>query len=172
MRETLALAQSGLDGARWVAPEDLHITLRFLGDVSDEVAWAFSEAVAAIRCPRFSLALKGVGVFGGRRPKAVWARVVADEVLWDLQRAHEKAARAAGLPPEKRAFVPHVTLGRLKNSRPESVARYLARQEFLETPPMEVQEVTLFSARPGRGGGPYVPEEVFPLGESSHRSFG
>ncbi len=85
------------------------------------------------------------------------------EALQSLQRAHERAARAAGLPPEPRNFTPHVTVARLKGSSSEAVATYLERQGGLLGESFEVSRFVLFSSRASIGGGPYVVEAAYPL---------
>ncbi len=79
-----------------------------------------------------------------------------------LQKAHERAARLTGLPPEKRNFTPHVTLARLRNVSPFALAEYLARYGGFFSAPFEVSRFVLFSSRPNQGGGPYVVEGAYP----------
>ncbi|RMF00565.1 MAG: RNA 2',3'-cyclic phosphodiesterase, partial [Alphaproteobacteria bacterium] len=153
--ERLAALRGGLAGARWVEPENYHVTLRFLGDVDNAIAARFAEALAALQFPAFALHLEGLGSFGGRRPRALWAGVAASEPLLALQRAHEQAARAAGLEPEGRNFHPHVTLARLRSAKPPAVARWLEEKGGLAPMPIPVSRFVLYSSRASRGGGPY-----------------
>ena len=162
-REQLARLSLPLPGARWTDPDDMHLTLRFLGDVDAETANDFADALDRIQVTRFTLQLDGLGAFGGREPRTIWAGVTPNEELNALYRAHERAARTAGLPPEGRKFKPHVTIARLRHSRPDAVANFLANKGAFRSAPFVVHEVALFSARPGTGGGPYVVEETFPL---------
>ena len=159
----LATLRSGLSGARWIDPENYHMTLRFIGDVDDATAREFADQLAHIRADAFELRFDGLGSFGGRKPRALWAGVDACEPLLGLQRAHERAARAAGLAPESRNFTPHVTLARLRGPRATAVADYLQTRSPFNSEPFEVQRFVLFSARASIGGGPYVVEEAFPL---------
>lgn len=161
--ERLSILRAGLPGARWVDPENYHITLRFIGDVDDATAHEFASGLAKIRSEPIRLCIDGVDSFGGRKPRSVWAGLQPNAALDALQRAHEHAARAAGLPAESRNFKPHVTLARLRGVRPDAVARYLGGNGFLLTPPFDVHRFVLFSSRASRGGGPYVVEEAFPL---------
>jgi 2'-5' RNA ligase len=80
-----------------------------------------------------------------------------------LARANERAARAAGLPPEGRTFKPHVTVARLKYAGPDAIARILGRIGAFRSRPFLVGRFVLFSSRPKVGGGPYVVEAAFPL---------
>ncbi len=158
----LSMLCAGLPGARWIDPENYHITLRFIGDVDDIVAHEFASALSEIRFEPFEIQLDGLGSFGGRKPRAIWAGIAPSESLLALQRAHESAARAAGLPPEPRNFTPHLTLARLRDIRPQGVADYIEANGLFLTEPFRIDRFALFSARASRGGGPYVVEDHFP----------
>lgn len=162
-RERLARIKSPLPGARWIEPANFHITLRFAGDIDNLVAREFVHALAAIDERAFEVRISGLGAFGGNSPRSLWAAVEAGPELEALARANERAARAAGLAPEKRAFRAHVSLARLQHSRPDAVARFLERGAAFRTEPFFVDRFVLFSSRPQTGGGPYVVEDEFPL---------
>lgn len=166
----LEMLRSRLAGARWINPENYHLTLRFAGDIEEPDADDFVQALTEIWVEPFSLKLSGVGSFGGRKPRALWAGVEACEPLMRLQRANERAARKAGLPPETRNFAPHVTLARLRGSEVGAVANYLSAVGGFQTEPFLVEQFVLMSARDGSGGGPYVVEERFPLVSPSART--
>lgn len=163
VRETLARLRRPLPGARWIEPENMHITLRFAGDISNDVAEEFASGLSSIRESAFSLRLAGAGSFGGNMPTALWCGVDKSRELEALQRATERAARQAGLPPETRAFKPHVTLARLSNARPDALARFLEKTARIRIEPFFVSRFVLMSSRPRTGGGPYVVEEGFTL---------
>jgi 2'-5' RNA ligase len=107
--------------------------------------------------------IRGVGSFGGREPRVLWAGVEAGPELATLYRAHERAARGAGLDPPEHDFRPHVTLARLRRAKPREVARFLGENGALAMEPFLVERCVLLSARPGSGGGPYAVEAAFPL---------
>jgi 2'-5' RNA ligase len=163
IRLRLATLKAPLPGAKWVEPESLHITLRFAGDIDNVAAGELYDALAQISVPAFKVTIAGLGAFGGNDPRVLWAGVTGGPELETLQRAHERAARMAGLAPEGRGYKPHVTLARLKNSRADAVARYLGRAGDVRFEPFLVERFVLFSSRPRVGGGPYVVEEAFPL---------
>src|SRR5882757_9953916 len=94
--QAMALIQSGVPGARWQTREQLHLTLRFIGDVDVRDAAAIDDALAGIDAPAFELAPHGVGEFGGKHPHALWAGVRPSEALNHLQRKVESALRRAG----------------------------------------------------------------------------
>jgi 2'-5' RNA ligase len=164
----LTLLRSGLSGARWIDPENYHLTLRFLGDVDGTTARDFAHSLGDIAASPFDVRLDGLGSFGGRKPRAIFASIASSEALQSLQRAHERAARAAGLPPEPRNFTPHVTVARLRGTMSEDVALYLGRQGGFWSETFEVSRFVLFSSRASVGGGPYVVEAAYPLENAAY----
>ena len=162
MREALARVRMPLPGAKWVEPENLHITLRFAGDIDNRVASEFAHGLAAIDGRAFPVRVAGLGAFGGNDPRVVWAGVEAGPELEALARANA-ARRARRGSSEKRGFRPHVTLARLKHARADAVARFLGRNGHLRCEPFLVSRFVLLSSRPKVGGGPYVVEDAFPL---------
>ena len=161
--ERLARVRGKLEGARWIDPENYHVTLRFLGDVDDIVASDFAEQLSRVSGTAFEIAIDGLGSFGGRSPRSVWANVVGGEALARLQQANERAATAIGHAPESRNFKPHVTLARLRRSKPAAVAEYLEHHGAFISARFAVERFVLYSSRPASGGGPYVVEESYPL---------
>ncbi len=159
--QQLSMLRAGLHGASWIDPENYHITMRFAGDITDTEANHFAEALADIRFDSFDVEISGLGSFGGNKPRSLWAAVKPTPALLLLQKAHERAARLAGLPPETRNFVPHVTLARLRNVSPYAAAEYLARHGGFFGVPFTASRFVLFSSRPNHGGGPYLVEEGY-----------
>jgi RNA 2',3'-cyclic 3'-phosphodiesterase len=150
----LTLVRAGLIGARWIDPENYHVTLRFLGDVDGTTARDFAHSLGDIAASPFELRLDALGSFGGRKPRAIFAAFAPSNALESLQRAHERAARN---------YTPHVTVARLRGTSSESVATYLERQGGFFSEPFEVSRFVLFSSRASVGGGPYVVEAAYPL---------
>ena len=157
----LSTMRAGLSGAHWIDPGNYHVTLRFVGDISDREANNLADALADIHFDSFDVEISGLGSFGGNKPRTIWAGIKPSHALTLLQKAHERAARLAGLPPEPRNFTPHVTLARLRNTKPYAVAEYLAQHGGFFSPPFSVKQFMLFSARPNYGGGPYIAEESY-----------
>ncbi len=163
--DALRAYQGGLPGARWIEPGDFHVTLRFLGDVEATTADDVVEALSEMRMrPALTVTLDGLGIFGGDKPRALYASVSPDAGLTELQAEQERLVRRAGVEPERRKFTPHVTLARLRrDATPEAAAIYLSQAPVFAPLAFAVDRVTLFSARESTGGGPYVAEAEFPF---------
>lgn len=168
IQEQLAAIKGPVPGARWIEPADLHLTLRFAGDIDNRTAQDFADHLAAIDIDAFELRLEGLHVFGGNDPSSIWIGVAPSPALETLARANERAARAAGLPPVSRGFKPHVTVARLKHARIDALTRLLQRHGGLKCEPFLVSRFVLFSSRPSKGGGPYIVEEAFPTRGGVH----
>lgn len=163
IRESLAMLRGGLPGARWIDPENYHITLRFIGDVDDIVARDVVETLDHIGRHGFELRIDGLSAFGGRKPRAVIATVPPLPALIELQAEHERRLRRVGLEAEGRKFTPHVTLARLRDSSNQQVADYLSGRGAFRSLPFHAGRFVLLSSRASVGGGPYVTEAEYPL---------
>jgi len=161
--QSLAMLRGGLPGARWIDPDDYHVTLRFIGDVDEAVAREVAFMLGKVSRPPLELRLDGLSSFGGKRPRAVIATLAHTPALMELQAEHERLMQRVGLEPEGRKFTPHVTLARLRDSSSRQVADYLATRPFLAPLSFRVTRFVLFSARASVGGGPYVVEAAYPL---------
>jgi 2'-5' RNA ligase len=160
----LALMRGGVVGARWLEPEDYHITLRFIGDVDGGVARDIAETLGDMLRPKAHVRFEGLSWFGGDKPRAIVAKVKADPALMNLQADQERRLRRIGIEPETRKYTPHVTLARLRGAAQASVASYLASRGALLADAFTAERFVLYSARDGSGGGPYVVEAAYPLG--------
>ena len=160
----LSTLRGGLPGARWIDPENYHLTLRFIGDVDDMVAHEVASMLGRVKRNGFDLYLEGLTSFGGRKPRAVVASVSPAQALFDVQAEQERLMQRIGLEPEGRKFTPHVTLARLRESSSRDVADYLASRGYFRTSSFKVSRFVLFSSRASVGGGPYVVEASYPLG--------
>jgi 2'-5' RNA ligase len=161
----LAGLTRGLTVGRRVPEENLHLTLAFLGDVTDEGLEELHETLSAIRAAPVELTFCGLGTFGDDRPRALWAAVAAAPELAALQKQVEKASRKAGLAPEARRFVPHVTLVRLKGWREDAapLARFLADRGGAAVPPVRAVAFSLMSSRLRPEGAVYEELARYPL---------
>lgn len=156
--------QAGVIGARWRPRESLHVTLRFFGEVAEDVADDLDWALAELRSHGFELELTGVGCFGeGRQIEAIWAGVAENAELRRLAKACETAARRCGLKPETRRYAPHVTLAYLRRADPVPVAAWIQRNNLLRSPVFSIERFGLYSSRLGREGSIYRLERTYPL---------
>jgi len=110
--QTLSHLRGGLPGARWIDPENYHVTLRFIGDIDGIAANEIASLLFRINRKPFEVALQGLSSFGGKKPRAVVASVVPSRPLIELQAELERLMQRIGLDPEGRKFTPHVTLAR------------------------------------------------------------
>lgn len=161
--QSLAMMRGGLPGARWIDPENYHLTLRFIGDIDDALAHEIVDVLGRVHRQAFDLRLDGLTSFGGRKPRAVVAAVAPVAPLLELQAEHDRLLQRLGLEPEGRKYTPHVTLARLRDSSSRQVAEYLAARGLYRSSSFAVSRFVLFSSRASIGGGPYVVEEAYPL---------
>jgi len=161
--QALSSLRGGLPGARWIDPENYHLTLRFIGDVDDRIAQDVASMLGRVRRGAFELHFDGVTSFGGRKPRAVIAAVPPVQALLDVQAEQERLMQRIGLAPEGRKYTPHVTLARLRDASSFAVADYLSARGYFRTAAFRVSQFVLFSSRNSVGGGPYVVEASYPL---------
>jgi 2'-5' RNA ligase len=160
---SLSMLRGGLPGARWIDPENYHLTLRFIGDINDGLAREIAFMLGNVNRLSFELRIDGLTSFGGRRPRAVVAAAARTQQLFELQAEHERLMQRVGLEPESRKYTPHVTLARLRDTSSHDVADYLATRHPFRPAPFRVSRFVLYSSRASVGGGPYVIEAAYPL---------
>ena len=160
----LSLLCSGISGTRWVDPGNFHLTLRFIGEISESVAADIDDALARIRAHRFSLQLAGTGVFGGAdKPRSLWVGV---ERSPDLVALHDKIERAlirVGLAPELRKFSPHITLARLHRPPLDKLSAFLAAHAQFRAVPYRVEGFSLIASFQTKAGSIYEDQADYPL---------
>ena len=161
--QSLAMMRGGLPGARWIDPDNYHLTLRFIGDIDDALAREIAGLLGRVERAPFELRLNGLSSFGGRKPRAVVASVAPVAPLIELQAELERLLQRLGLEPEGRKYTPHVTLARLRDSSSREVADYLSVRAHYRSSSFAISRFVLFSSRSSVGGGPYVVEADYPL---------
>lgn len=160
----LSLKRGGLMGARWIDPENYHITLRFIGDVDGRTAGEVVDGLDRLaNSEAFTVTISHLGAFGGDKPRAFFAGVEVNTTLARLQAAQERVLQRLGLDPESRKFTPHVTLARLRGTGAAELARFIAETGRFMPLQFEVGRFVLFSSRDSVGGGPYIVEQSYPL---------
>ncbi len=170
VRDILRAAMHGISGARWQSDEQLHLTLRFIGEVDHHQAEDIAAALGALHAPGIATRIAGVDVFERQgRAHMAWAGVEPHEPLAALHRKVDQLLARVGIAPETRAFLPHITLARL-NRGSGPVAPFLALNSDLASPPFEFGHVTLYESEMGHGGSRYHPVARYPLGENSATS--
>jgi len=164
VRTQLTLLQSGLQGARWIKPENIHLSLRFIGEVPNDIAGDIDLALANVRAPGFMLQLDGIGNFArGKNPHALWVGVAKSEPLARLQAKIESALVRAGLEAETRKFSAHVTIARLRDVRKGRVEDWATAHGAFRSAPFPVERFVLFSSFLSSSGAIYTPEASYPL---------
>tara|TARA_B100000678_G_scaffold182221_2_gene152249 strand:- start:311 stop:874 length:564 start_codon:yes stop_codon:yes gene_type:complete len=164
IRDPLIDTMEGVEGARWQSDEQLHLTLRFVGEVDAPQAEDLASALDAVRAAPFTLRVRGIGTFERKgRTSALWAKVEESEPLNILQRRVERACRSAGLAPETRKFVPHITIARV-NSSTGPIGGWLAEHGRLALQDWPVDTFRLYESHLGGAGAEYVAVGHFSLG--------
>jgi 2'-5' RNA ligase len=163
IRDLLIDAMDESSDFRSQSDEQLHLTLRFVGEVERPVANDLADALSRIRAGSFAARIAGVGRFEQRNSGALWAGVEPKAPLAALAAKIERVCQQLGLEPERRAFFPHVTLARWKGRRSREVGEFLERHRNLSSEPFEVTEFILFESRLSRHGAHYEPVASYPL---------
>ena len=155
IRDRLIDTMDGSPELRWVGDEQLHLTLRFIGEVEGPLADDIALALGRIRFEPFDLNVGGVGVFERRNGGALWAAVCPREAVTALAAKVERACVGAGLEPEHRAFHPHITLARWNRRSASAAQAFLGRNRALATPPFVVDRFILYESHLSRHGPHY-----------------
>jgi len=167
IRALLADAMDGVPQARWQDDDQLHLTLRFIGEVDRPVAEDVAAALVQVHAPVPTVRISGVGVFDRRgRVDTLWAGVSPHDALAHLHRKVDQACVRAGLPPESRAYQPHVTLARLPGSagRAPEIDGWRAVHAGLSSESFAMPHLILYQSHLGHGGASYEPVMRWPLG--------
>ena len=164
IRDLLIDAMDDSPEFRWQDEEQMHLTLRFIGEVDRPIAQDIADALGRIRAETFQIRITGVGRFEQRSSGALWAGVEPKAPIAALAAKVERACLAVGLEPERRAFHPHITLARWKGRRSREVSDFLERKRDLRSDPFAVTEFTLFESRLSRHGAHYGEIASYALG--------
>ncbi len=161
--QQLMLLQGGVPGARWQAREQLHLTLRFIGEVNGSDMRALDDALAGIEAPAFDLQLHSVGQFGNKQPHALWAAARKHDLLEHLQRKVDNAIRRVGQPQDAHKFMPHVTLARLRYPDMDKLREWLTRHALFTSDLFAANAFCLYSSKLTSDGSIYRIEQEYPL---------
>ncbi|MBJ7440186.1 MAG: RNA 2',3'-cyclic phosphodiesterase [Sphingopyxis sp.] len=167
VRAVLRAAMHGISAARWQDDDQLHLTLRFIGEVDRHRAEDIAAALGALHAPAISARIAGVGLFDRRgAPHMIWAGVEPLAQLAALQRKVDQSLARVGVAPETRAFMPHITLARLNRSA-GPVAPFLALHNDLASAPFVFDHIILYESEMGHGGSRDHPVARYPLDVSA-----
>src|SRR5260370_9140536 len=161
--QTLSSLRGGLPGARWIDPENYHVTLRFIGDIDGTSANEIASMLVRVNRKPFEVTLQGLSSFGGRKPRAVVASIVPSNPLIELQAELERLLQRIVLDPYARKFTPHVTLARLYDASNQDVADYLSVRGYFPTRVFTASRFVLFSSRASTGGAPSAVSDSYSL---------
>lgn len=164
IRDLLLDAMDDSADFRWQDEDQLHLTLRFVGEVDRPLADDLAVELGHIHAEPFELRVAGSGRFEQRSSGALWAGVQPRAPIAALAAKVERACLAAGMEPERRAFHPHITLARWKGRRTREVASFLDRTRGLSSEPFDVRAFTLFESRLSRHGAHYEEVARYVLG--------
>lgn len=163
IRDVLVDAMDESPEFRWQTDEQLHLTLRFIGEVDRPVANDLADSFARLHAHCFTLRIDGTGMFAQRSAGLLWASVEPKAPVAALAAKIERACQENGLDAERRAFHPHITLARWKGRRTREAHEFLGRTRGLSTDPFDVTEFTLFESRLSRHGAHYEPVATYSL---------
>ena len=164
VQERLAMLRFGLPGARWSEPRNMHVTLRFIGEVDRGEAEDIAGALHEIEAPAFALAFNEVGHFDrGREVHTLWAGIPRCDALFYLHDKIESAVVRLGHGPERRKFKPHVTLARLKSTPVSRLGAWLGSYGGFSTASFPVERFTLFESFTKNEGPHYEALVDYPL---------
>lgn len=161
------LLSGGIPGARWTKEDNYHVTLTFIGEVSEAQIDDVDEALAGIDCPAFDLEIAGTGSFAqGDDPKVLWLGVTENPTLRLLKQRIDSALDRYDIPFERRSrFTPHVTMARFRQLPDEQkIAEFMQAHNLKHFAPIAVEDFVLYESYSGSEGPVYQPMEYYPLG--------
>ncbi len=168
IRADLMAIMGGIAGARWQRDDQLHLTIRYIGEVDRRTADDVALALSRLQMEAIDVALSGVGRFAKQgRTDTIWAGVTPGDTLARLHRKVDHAITELGLPSEGRAYLPHITLARLPRSlaAEHDVDAFIAAHAGLSSAAFAFGHLTLFESELTRDGAAYHIVERWPLGQ-------
>lgn len=164
VKHHLGELQQEMEGIRWISIRQSHLTLRFIGEVDREMEQAVKARLKAIQSPPFAFNLKGLGCFPeSGSPRVLWAGVEREPLLIKLQQEVEQACVHAGLKSDRRNFMPHITLGKVKGTSRRDVLSFINQHKEFHLNNIRVSEFILYSSRLHPDGAIHKPLERYSL---------
>jgi len=170
IKEQLVQLETHIPTARWVKPEQMHLTLRFIGEVAEKQAAAIKSALGTVEAALFELQLSGVGRFPlseRRAPRVLWVGITPQPALNQLQQHIEKTLATVGCEPEEETFHAHITLARFKTEKPlQQVVDFLEAQAHFRAGPIAVTRFVLVQSVLSPRGPTYSNAGAYPLSQA------
>jgi 2'-5' RNA ligase len=154
-----------IPNARAVPTDQLHLTLKFVGEVEGTRFLDIQDALKEILLSKFSLTLKGVGIFAPRGiPRILWAGIEPVQPTVTLRNAIERTLAAIDIPRDKKKFTPHLTLARLNNCSSTRLHQFLAGNAFFQSSEFAIESFHLYSSKLTQKGALHTLESSYQLG--------
>ena len=158
----LAILNQTISCARAIPEHQLHLTLRFIGEVDYLQFQEIKAGLSELKHPPFTISVKGVGHFPPRgNPKVIWAGIDPQDEVRHLRNRVNKILRQCNVEPKQRKFYPHITLARLKNSSPQKIKNFLELNSLLQSPPFVIDKCCLFSSQLHHDGAKHTIENEY-----------
>lgn len=164
IKQELQLISCGVPGARWMEEDQMHLTLRFIGEVESPLASEIQASLAEISFADFSIQLKGVGHFPPRgHPKILWAGVDPNQALRELKNRIDSALRRLGVESDPRKYHPHITLARLREAPEDRVGQWIVHHGLFSCPAFPAEAFHLLASSLYGDGARHSIEGTYPL---------
>ncbi len=152
-------------GVRWTTPDTMHLTLRFIGNVEEPgKQQELVDQLSSIQMPAFEMTIKDLGYFPPRKhPNIIWAGIEDNSRLTELQQKIEQACRTADFEPDRRSYIPHITIGRVKSASKKEVNSFINQHKRVRIEEIPVSEFILFESKLDSDGARHFPLERFGL---------
>jgi 2'-5' RNA ligase len=165
VKEALFKLREPIEGVRWRNPEQMHLTLKFLGDTPRQEINQLQKELNAITADPFSVDLEGAGQFPlTGPPRVLWVGVASNNQLIQLHKEVEQLCSNIGFPPEDRDFYPHITLGRVTDGTETEVESLIERYSDFQIKDIPVDRVVLYESQLQPDGAVHNPLKIFRLG--------
>lgn len=156
--------QQPIDGLRWQDPDQLHLTLKFLGETDPERVPEIHQNLCQIELPTFSMTIKGFGYFPkGKQPRVLWSGINKNEPLEKLQQLVEETCTAMGFDAETRPFKPHITIARIDGGSKRDVMSFINQHKKFRIPDVAVDEFVLYESKLSSDGATHIRKKSFSL---------
>lgn len=164
VKQKLLDLQQPIKGLCWQGPEQMHLTLKFVGEVNHQKATELREKLEEIDYPAFTISIEGVGYFPeGKHPKVVWAGVSENSLLAELHQEVEERCKEIGIPPENRLYRPHITLARAKNVSKRAVSSFINQHKKFSICDVPVNDFVLYQSKLHADGARHSRLQIFSL---------